>query len=63
MAPSSLADIVGCLSGVSGLVFVNFEWNRAPSVGWSKPYVYIPLIVGLISSPSSDKSKSMQSFL
>jgi MFS family permease len=42
------ADIAGCLTGVSGLVLVNFAWNRAPAVGWSKLYVYVLLIVGLI---------------
>lgn len=41
-------DVAGCLTGVSGLVLVNFAWNRAPAVGWSEPYVYVLLIVGLV---------------
>jgi len=43
------ADIAGCFTGVSGLVLVNFAWNQAPVVGWSNPYVYVLLIIGLIS--------------
>jgi MFS family permease len=31
------AHIAGCLTGVSGLVLVNFAWNRAPVVGWENP--------------------------
>ena len=42
------ADIAGCLTGVGGLVLVNFAWNRAPAVGWNQPYVYVLLIIGLI---------------
>lgn len=42
------ADIFGCLTSVSGLVLVNFAWNRALAVGWSEPYVCVLLIVGLI---------------
>jgi MFS family permease len=42
-------DIAGCITGVSGLVLINFAWNQAPVVGWSKPYVYVLLIIGLIS--------------
>jgi MFS family permease len=41
-------DIAGCLTGVGGLVLVNFAWNQAPVVGWSNPYVYVLLIIGLI---------------
>ncbi|TVY21072.1 Efflux pump terJ [Lachnellula arida] len=41
-------DIAGCISGVSGLVLINFAWNQAPVVGWSNPYVYVLLIVGIL---------------
>jgi MFS family permease len=41
-------DIWGCITGVSGLVLINFAWNQAPVAGWSNPYVYVLLIVGLI---------------
>lgn len=42
-------DIIGTLLGVSGLVLVNFAWNQAPIDGWSEPYVYVTLILGLLS--------------
>ncbi|TVY81369.1 Drug resistance protein, partial [Lachnellula suecica] len=42
------ADVAGCITGVSGLVLINFAWNRAPTVGWQEPYVYVLLIVGII---------------
>lgn len=42
-------DFLGCFTGVCGLILVNFAWNQAPLVGWSKPYIYSLLIVGLVS--------------
>jgi MFS family permease len=42
-------DIWGCITGVSGLVLINFAWNQAPVVGWQNPYTYVLLIVGFIS--------------
>ncbi|EPY53891.1 membrane transporter [Schizosaccharomyces cryophilus OY26] len=42
-------DILGSFFGVAGLVLVNFAWNQAPVVGWQVPYVYILLIVGVLS--------------
>ncbi|KAK5128198.1 MFS multidrug transporter-like protein [Cryomyces antarcticus] len=42
-------DFLGCVTGVSGLVLVNFAWNQAPIVGWSTPYVYALLVVGVLS--------------
>ena len=42
------ADVAGCITGISGLVLINFAWNQAPVVGWSDPYVYVLLIVGII---------------
>ncbi|TVY29781.1 Efflux pump [Lachnellula hyalina] len=42
------ADIAGCITGVSGLVLINFAWNQAPVVGWSNPYVGVLLIIGII---------------
>jgi len=44
----SRADGLGSITGVSGLVLVNFAWNQAPVVGWRNPYTYILLIVGFI---------------
>ncbi|KAI4868390.1 MFS general substrate transporter [Hypoxylon rubiginosum] len=42
-------DLVGTLLGVGGLILVNFSWNQAPIVGWPQPYVYVTLILGLLS--------------
>jgi MFS family permease len=41
-------DIWGSVTGVSGLVLINFAWNQAPIVGWQNPYTYILLIIGFI---------------
>ncbi|KAL9056375.1 MAG: hypothetical protein Q9162_002966 [Coniocarpon cinnabarinum] len=41
-------DWKGALSGVGGLVLINFAWNQGPVVGWTTPYVYSLLIVGFI---------------
>lgn len=41
-------DPLGALTGVSGLVLINFSWNQGPAVGWQTPYVYVLLIVGFI---------------
>lgn len=42
-------DLVGTLLGVGGLVLVNFSWNQAPIAGWPAPYVYVTLILGVLS--------------
>ena len=42
------ADALGSITGVSGLVLVNFAWNQAPVAGWTNPYTYALLIVGFI---------------
>jgi MFS family permease len=39
-------DISGAISGVVGLILVNFAWNQGAVVGWPTPYTYILLIVG-----------------
>lgn len=39
-------DYLGSITGVSGLVLINFAWNQGPNIGWDTPYVYILLIVG-----------------
>lgn len=41
-------DALGAVCGIGGLVLVNIAWNQAPVVGWSTPYVYVLLILGLI---------------
>ena len=41
-------DLAGALLGVISLVLINFAWNQGPIVGWTKPYVYICLIIGVL---------------
>ena len=41
-------DALGALTGVAGLVLINFAWNQAPIVGWQEPYIYVLLIVGFL---------------
>lgn len=41
-------DLIGMLTGVSGLVLVNFAWNQGPVMGWPTVYVYVILIVGFL---------------
>ncbi|CAI7620694.1 unnamed protein product [Penicillium bialowiezense] len=41
-------DALGGAFGIGGLVLVNVAWNQAPIVGWSEPYVYVILIIGII---------------
>lgn len=41
-------DVLGGACGIGGLVLVNIAWNQAPIVGWSEPYVYVLLIIGIL---------------
>ncbi|KAK2766712.1 hypothetical protein FQN54_006026 [Arachnomyces sp. PD_36] len=41
-------DPWGSITGVVGLILVNFAWNQGPAVGWSTPYTYFLLIIGLL---------------
>lgn len=41
-------DLIGAVLGVAGLILTNFAWNQAPIVGWSTPYTYTTLIVGIM---------------
>ncbi|ETN46285.1 uncharacterized protein HMPREF1541_00469 [Cyphellophora europaea CBS 101466] len=41
-------DLGGAFTGITALVLFNFAWNQAPIVGWSTPYVYICLIIGIL---------------
>lgn len=41
-------DFAGTITGVTGLILFNFAWNQAGVVGWTVPYTYILLIMGLI---------------
>lgn len=40
-------DILGSITGITGLVLVNFAWNQAGNVGWTAPYTYVLLIFGV----------------
>ena len=41
-------DLVGALTGVVGLILVNFAFNQGANIGWTTVYVYVMLIVGII---------------
>lgn len=41
-------DAPGAFCGIGGLILVNIAWNQAPVAGWSTPYVYVLLIIGLL---------------
>jgi MFS family permease len=41
-------DLPGALTGVAGLVLINFAFNEAPIVGWQKSYLSFILVLGLI---------------
>ncbi|KAK8123604.1 hypothetical protein PG999_003522 [Apiospora kogelbergensis] len=41
-------DIAGAATGITGLVLINFAWNQAPLSGWSAPFVYVLLLVGVL---------------
>lgn len=47
-ADSLSFDWWGSVTGVSGLILINFSFNEGPNVGWSKPYVYVLLIIGFL---------------
>ena len=42
-------DYLGAATGVSGLVLINVAWNQGPTISWPDPYVYILLILGILS--------------
>ncbi len=50
LQPTSIRDfdILGCATGVGGLILFNFAWNQAAVVGWSTVYTYVLLIVGIL---------------
>ncbi|KAI1104212.1 MFS general substrate transporter [Jackrogersella minutella] len=41
-------DVLGALTGVSGLVLISVSWNQASINGWRDPYVSALLIVGTL---------------
>ena len=43
----SRVDALGSVTGVAALVLFNFAWNQGPTVGWTVPYTYITLVLGI----------------
>lgn len=41
-------DLPGALTGIAGLVLINFAFNEAPIVGWHVSYIPFILVIGLI---------------
>lgn len=41
-------DPLGAVVGVTALILINISWNQAPAVGWSQPYIYVILIIGVL---------------
>ena len=41
-------DILGGLTGITGLILINFAWNQSGAVTWAKAYVYVCLILGAL---------------
>lgn len=41
-------DILGAVTGITGLVLFNFAFNQAPIVGWQSPYVCVTLVLGIL---------------
>jgi len=44
-------DLPGGITVVTSLLLFNFAWNQAFIVGWSEPYIYVTLILGLLLVP------------
>lgn len=44
----SRIDFLGSVTGVTSLVLINVAWNQGPIVGWTTPYVYLLLVLGLV---------------
>ncbi|KAM0724227.1 hypothetical protein Q7P37_000109 [Cladosporium fusiforme] len=42
-------DLPGAITGIAGLVMINFAFNEAPIVGWHRSYIPFILVLGLIS--------------
>ncbi|OAQ98268.1 hypothetical protein LLEC1_08092, partial [Akanthomyces lecanii] len=42
-------DLPGAAAGVSALILFNFAWNQGPVVGWTQPYTYAIMIVGILA--------------
>lgn len=43
-------DLLGAVFGIVALVLFNFAWNQAPIFGWQNAYIYVLMIIGIISA-------------
>ncbi|EMG50383.1 AMF1 Low affinity ammonium transporter [Candida maltosa Xu316] len=41
-------DIWGCVTGVAGLILLNFVWNQGPVQGWNTVYIIVLLIIAVL---------------
>ncbi len=41
-------DYAGAFTGIAALILINVAWNQGPNIGWSTPYVYVLLIIGIL---------------
>jgi hypothetical protein len=41
-------DVLGAVTGTSGLILINFALNQAPLAGWRQPYIYSLFITGFV---------------
>ncbi|KAI1376719.1 MFS general substrate transporter [Hypoxylon crocopeplum] len=41
-------DVLGALTGISGLVLISVSWNQASVNGWQDPYVPALLVLGIL---------------
>jgi MFS family permease len=46
--PDGAVDWLGAVVAVAGIISFIYAWNEAPAVGWSEPYVFALLIVGVL---------------
>jgi MFS family permease len=44
-------DLLGATVGITAMILFNFAINQAPGFGWSKVYIYVLLIVGILLFP------------
>ncbi|OJJ07782.1 hypothetical protein ASPVEDRAFT_57053 [Aspergillus versicolor CBS 583.65] len=44
----SRIDVAGSITGVAALVLFNFAWNQGPVVGWTTPYTYFTMVIGIL---------------
>lgn len=44
-------DLLGASVGITAMILFNFGWNQAPGFGWTKVYIYVLLIVGILLFP------------